>query len=85
MSFHGAVSVPSRTRPSHHFTTNLASRSLNYAYGNLKRAQSIKYAKYFYHKARSILEDDTPFHLLLAASLYKLACLNDEEGDTKAA
>lgn len=55
--------------------------SLNYAYGNLKLAQSPEEADEFYNKARIILEETTPYHLLLAACLYKLACLRAQSGD----
>ncbi|KAI1173816.1 hypothetical protein F4777DRAFT_556394 [Nemania sp. FL0916] len=66
--------------PKGHFMAHL-----NYAYGNLKRAQNMEDAKDFYQKACTILEDETPFHLLLAACFYKIACLHFTSGDRKAA
>ncbi|KAK5627030.1 hypothetical protein RRF57_002745 [Xylaria bambusicola] len=49
---------------------------LNYAYGNLNSARGDSGpAKRFYELAQKILEEDTPYHLLLAACNYKIACL----------
>ncbi|KAG6357656.1 hypothetical protein INS49_013535 [Diaporthe citri] len=66
--------------PKAHFMAHL-----NYAYGNLKLAQSPEDADQFYEKARAILEETTPFHLLLAACLYKTACLRASAGDREQA
>lgn len=38
-------------------------------------------AKSFYTEARRILENDTPYHLLLTACYYKIATLAEREGD----
>ncbi|KAI0191096.1 hypothetical protein F4808DRAFT_476374 [Astrocystis sublimbata] len=66
--------------PKGHFMAHL-----NYAYGNLRRAQNKEDAKVFYEKSCSILRDETPFHLLLAACYYKIACLCFSSGDRKMA
>ncbi|KAF2968413.1 hypothetical protein GQX73_g5174 [Xylaria multiplex] len=59
---------------------------LNYAYGNLNYAQGdTGPAKSFYTLAQKILEEDTPYHLLLAACNYKLACLEAAENKSDAA
>ncbi|KAI1734597.1 hypothetical protein F4680DRAFT_336792 [Xylaria scruposa] len=66
--------------PKGHFMAHL-----NYAYGNLRRAQNMEDAKYFYQEACNILEDDTPCHFLRAACFYKIACLSSKLGDSKTA
>ncbi|KAJ8128009.1 hypothetical protein O1611_g5627 [Lasiodiplodia mahajangana] len=59
---------------------------LNYAYGNLNYARGdAKSAKYFYELSQKILEADTPYHLLLAASRYKIACLEAAANERDAA
>ncbi|KAI1110909.1 hypothetical protein F5Y14DRAFT_335750 [Nemania sp. NC0429] len=59
---------------------------LNYAYGNLNYARGeTENAKRFYVLAQKILEEDTPYHLLLAACNYKIACLEAAENKRDAA
>jgi TolA-binding protein len=51
-------------------------RSLHYAYGNLQYARGdYNAAEKSYTSARKILETDTPYHVLLTACYYKIACL----------
>ncbi|KAI0101554.1 P-loop containing nucleoside triphosphate hydrolase protein [Nemania sp. FL0031] len=59
---------------------------LNFAYGNLDYAQGKREsAKGFYELAQVILEENSPYHLLLAACKYKIACLEASANNKDAA
>ncbi|KAL8418928.1 hypothetical protein RB594_002222 [Gaeumannomyces avenae] len=67
--------------PEGHFMAHL-----NFAYGNLKLASHEHQEEMqFYTRAREILEKNSELHLLLAATLYKIACLEVIAGDRERA
>jgi hypothetical protein len=60
--------------------------SFHYAYGNLERAQNNPMqAKRSYEAALKILLENASTHVLTSSTLYKLACIEESQGNTEKA